>query len=325
MHVLRWMFRRAVPGLLLVAVAAGLYGCLLSNCCGLVGGDMPFTIQWGWERRFTPARLFVTGYWPGGLLLESDLHGGLIADHGDMAGNLAEPYGVGVDEVTGRIYVVDTASDRVVRMLPDGTGIQNLGNPGGLLDAPRDIAIDALAGRMYVASADSDDIVQSDLDGGNAISLGNLGGLFVSPLSLAIDFLGGRIYVGNGGGSMNIVCADLDGSNPVDLGDRGGRILDDVIDLAIDSRNGTLYVVNNGEVVRCNLDGTDPVTLTINGINFAMAVIVDEVNERIYVAEQHAWGDYRVFRAKLDGTDATDLGDITGHLTMGPRSIVLAP
>ena len=74
------------------------------------------------------------------------------------------PFGIAVDS-SGRIYVADTANDRVVRM-DDMTGrgwvaLGTTGRGAGQFEAPRAIFVDS-QGRIYVADTLNNRIVSMD-------------------------------------------------------------------------------------------------------------------------------------------------------------------
>lgn len=93
--------------------------------------------------------------------------------------------------------------------------------------------------------------------------------------------------------------ADLNGGNAVAIASG----IQDPYGIAIDADNGKIYWGDdNGNVSRCNLDGTgkqDIVTIDGGGIR---AVAIDQTNDKLYFYDvQHN----SLYKANLDGTSAT--------------------
>lgn len=93
-------------------------------------------------------------------------------------GQFYHPSGLFIDG-EGRIYVADSANDRIVRMNEvTGAGWITFGQEGrgvGQFDSPRDIFVDA-AGRIYVVDSDNNRIVRiNDMTGAGWIALGSSG------------------------------------------------------------------------------------------------------------------------------------------------------
>jgi PKD repeat protein len=130
-------------------------------------------------------------------------------------------------------------------------------------------------------------------------------GLF-DPYQIAVDVAGGKIYWAEDTDELDmghIARANLDGSgkeNVVTL--EGGQFRA----IALDQENNRMYYydVNNEDLYRANLDGTDAVSI-LPGV-YGYAIQVDTVNDKIYFDEQNE-GVLKM--ADLDGGNLETVDD----------------
>ncbi|MBI1927940.1 T9SS type A sorting domain-containing protein [Candidatus Poribacteria bacterium] len=161
---------------------------------------------------------------------------------------LSSPQFIAVDPVGGKIYWMDTYTDKIQRANLDGTNVQDLVTTG--LSNPAGIAVDASGGKMYWTDINTQKIQRANLDGTNVQGLVTTGAVFLG--GIAVDAGGGKMYwtdVGTG----KIQQANLDGTNVQDLATSGFPI-----GIAVDGGGGKLYWTDSaaGTIQRANLDGT---------------------------------------------------------------------
>jgi DNA-binding beta-propeller fold protein YncE len=159
----------------------------------------------------------------------------------------------------------------------------------------------------------TDKIIRADLDGTDATDLGSLAGTLDNPCGIALDLDNSKMYVTNCGNNT-ISRANLDGTGGESLGDLSNT-LDEPQAIALDLDNSKMYVVNgNGDTISCaDLNGTNAVTLTLSPaltLYGPTGIALDLDNGHMYVVNS---GNL-IYRANLDGTDATDLGNLAGTL-----------
>jgi hypothetical protein len=184
---------------------------------------------------------------------------------------------------------------------------------GGL----RAIAVDIPHGKMYWVDSDAPAVRRANLNGTNVETIITAGLQF--PSAIAVDSAGGKIYWGDQL-SNELRRANLDGSNNQLLRStafhRG---------IALDVPNGKVYwstsdTLFKGEVLRCNLDGTNPETVvtSLDPEFKPNAIALDLVHGKIY------WTDYvvDVVRwANLNGTNIQTLFFVGANLN--PRGIAV--
>jgi len=87
---------------------------------------------------------------------------------GSQEERLGAPGRLSVDQDNERVYVLDTASDRVVAYDLDGTYVTSWGGVAG-------VAISAVGGRVFVADAERNQVRAFDATGGEIFAFGELG------------------------------------------------------------------------------------------------------------------------------------------------------
>jgi streptogramin lyase len=117
-----------------------------------------------------------------------------FGEAGIEAGKLKDPWGVAVNS-EGKLWVVDSANDRVEQFSSSGSYITKFGEAGsgnGQLNEPEGIAIDS-AGHIWVADTANNRIEEFSSTGAFIASVGSLGsepGKFKAPAALAFDSKG---------------------------------------------------------------------------------------------------------------------------------------
>ncbi|MEW6365870.1 MAG: 6-bladed beta-propeller [Acidobacteriota bacterium] len=132
---------------------------------------------------------------------------------------LVKPYGVAAD-VTGRVYVTDTAARRVFRFDPVARDVDFVGEEGqGRLAKPIGVAVDD-EGMVFVADATLNRVFGYGPDGGLAIAIGREGEL-ENPSGMAIDRQLKRLYVADSKKHIVLCYSSADGSFIRTIGERG--------------------------------------------------------------------------------------------------------
>jgi streptogramin lyase len=117
-----------------------------------------------------------------------------FGEAGTEAGKLKSPWGAAIN-AEGKLWVVDTANNRVEEFGPEGTYIAKLGEAGsgnGQLKEPEGIALDA-AGHIWVADTGNNRVEEFSATGAFMTTVGSLGsesGKFHAPAALAFDTKG---------------------------------------------------------------------------------------------------------------------------------------
>ncbi len=147
-------------------------------------------------------------------------------------GNFNNPGQIFVDPA-GRIYVADTANNRIVRMdniNGDGFIVCTTGSTGGTFSAPTGVCVDG-NGNIYVADSGNNRIVMmSSIFGSGWTTLGAVSaGLpvagtgtdaFTTPYAVCVDKLG-RIYVTDSGNNRIVMFNNISGAGWAALGTPG--------------------------------------------------------------------------------------------------------
>ena len=117
---------------------------------------------------------------------------------------------------------------------------------------------------MYFSKAGNYTVTQANLDGTGAVSLGNLNGLVHGIADLALDLQAGKMYLVDYNSCHGTVTrANLDGTGAVNLGNLSG-LVNCANGIALDPAlgpNGSLFVVNDHNVIMATMDGTGAVDL----------------------------------------------------------------
>jgi PKD repeat protein len=189
-------------------------------------------------------------------------------------------------------------------------GISNPENTTYFLDltdmAGVGLAYDAEHEKMYFSDYNvygEGKIWRVNLDGTDLEAI--VTGLF-DPYQVALDVTGGKVYWAedtDDSDTGHIGRANLDGTgkeNVVTLESGQFRAI------ALDTENNKMYYydVNNEDLYRSNLDGTDALPI-LTGV-YGYGIQVDTQNDKIYFDEQN---DALLKRANLDGTNVETVDD----------------
>ena len=148
-------------------------------------------IYWG---EFDPVGLFMSR------LMSAELDG---SDVTELVPGLANPVGVALDTVAGKVYWADPVFvHRIERANLDGSNVETITSSPVL---PFGVALDAAAGKIYWADFQTGEIQRADLDGTSIETL--VDGLD-EPRGVALDLTAGKLYWTRPGA---IERADLDG------------------------------------------------------------------------------------------------------------------
>lgn len=127
-----------------------------------------------------------------------------FGETGTEAGKLKGPWGVAVNS-EGKLWVVDSANNRVEKFGPEGSYISSFGSAGsgtGQFSAPQGIALDG-SGHIWVADSGNNRIEEFSSSGTYMATVGSLGsgnGQFNAPSALAFDAKG-NMWVADTGNS----------------------------------------------------------------------------------------------------------------------------
>lgn len=204
----------------------------------------------------------------------------------------------GVEFVGGRLWWPDQQLNRVVSMLPDGTGFKTY-NIAGAYD------VDVQGGMLYVTRQNSGDILRLDLSLNFPPAATVLSGLS-SPF--AIDVTADGMFWSQVGTSNRLMRSNLDGSGAQTL-------LTGVNAYDFEVTGGYIYLTTtDGFVKRANLDGSGLTTLA-SGLGFLNGI--DVTDDTIYVSALNGLttlpsgtqtlGAGRIFSMGLDGSGATEI------------------
>lgn len=241
-------------------------------------------------QRFTPSFTFV------GSINAATLPGGassaLVTDQTRVKGPN------GVEFVGGRLRWPDQQLNRVVSMLPDGTGFKTY-NIAGAYD------VDVQGGMLYVTRQNSGDILRLDLSLNFPPATTVVSGLS-SPF--AIDVTADGMFWSQVGTSNRLMRSNLDGSGAQTL-------LTGVNSYDFEVTGGYIYLTTtDGFVKRANLDGSGLTTLA-SGLGFLNGI--DVTDDTIYVSALNGvttlpsgtqtLGAGRIFSMGLDGSGAAEI------------------
>ncbi len=229
--------------------------------------------------------------------------------------NFSNTGGVALDS-SGNIYVSDSGNNRIVKLDPNGTQLNNF-IADNLLATPYNIALDS-SGNIYVADSGNNRIVKMDSTGAVLTNF-TAGDSLNGPQGVALDSSG------------NIYVADF-GNNSIVKLNPTGALLDTFTDddsliqpssVAVDSF-GNIYIADSGNdrIVKLSPSGSVLNTFsheTINNLNFnsSRGVTIDSTGN-IYVADS---GNKRI--VKLNSTGAALDIFSTGDSLNGPQGVAL--
>jgi hypothetical protein len=236
-------------------------------------------------------------------------------DGSDSAGHtLSTPGGLGVDQSTGDVYVVDTANDRVEKFSAAGAFITAFGTAGsgaGQLSGPSQVAVDnssPMPGAIYVLDAGNNRIVKFSAAGAYLATInGPGGGTFGTARAIATD-TAGNVWVEDDRFGLTIeefTSTGADGPiGPIVTGRGTGAII------AVDASGNVYAQPGDGGLEKFDNAGIDT-GIEIYPPAGANAVATDLTSDDLYVA---AATEVDYFPAPVTGnTPADHFG--TDHLT----------
>lgn len=222
----------------------------------------------------------------------------------------------GVELAGARLWWPDQQLNRVVSMLPDGTGFKTY-NIAGAYD------VDVQAGMLYVTRHNSGDILMLDLS--LAFPPADV---LVSGLSspFAIDVTASSVYWSQVGTSNRLMRSNLDGTNVQ-------AVLTGITSYDFEVTQDYIYLTTtDGFVKRANLDGSGLITLA-SGLGFLNGI--DVTADTIYVSALQApfttpqgnttLGAGRIVRMELDGSGVLEVvrgqQDFDPNLPFSPSQV----
>jgi YVTN family beta-propeller protein len=212
------------------------------------------------------------------------------------------PAGVGVNLVTGRIYVANTNSNNVTIADPatGGTATVAAGS------APNAVAVNSVTNKAYVSNFNSNNVTV--IDGANNATMVQVG---ASPVALAVNPLTNRTYVANSGGGVTVI----DGANGTSTIPAGTT----PFSVDVNQITNQIYVANRDSNNVTVIDGpSGSAVATIPAGNSPQGIAVDPLTNQIYVSNN---GDNTVM--VIDG--ATNTVSATIPVGTGPRNLAVNP
>jgi hypothetical protein len=179
------------------------------------------------------------------------------------------PEYLGVDPVTGYVYVPDGGYDTVT-VLNGSTDVANVTVTGGVTGTPYTAAYDASDGDMYVTVENAGNVVVIN----GTVPVANLT-VPNDPYAAAYDPSNGYMYIGEEGANQALV---LNGTTVVGTVKLSGS----PIDIAYDPANGWMYFADTSAVDAVN--GTTLLgNVTSNGSLFESGMVYDPTTKEMFV------------------------------------------
>ncbi len=222
------------------------------------------------------------------------------------------PYGMGVDPVTGDIYLADTDNRQVDKYSADGTYLLSIGTVGtgpGKFQYPSRVAVSPDR-RVYIVDSWDHLVSVHQPDGTELFAFGGLGsgnGKFRQIHGAAFD-AAGRIFVADEG-NRRIQVFDGSGVFLFKFGSEGsgpGQFLFDLRGVAIDQAQGWVYVVDAGgnQVEKFDTSGNFIESIGSEGIGDGQ--FTDGGREIAVGPDGRIWvGDMPNFRVQVFEPDGT--------------------
>lgn len=234
--------------------------------------------------------------------------------------SLGKAGSIGLDLASCHVYWSDPAARKILRSNLDGT------QPTNVVDAwTTALAIDTLSGKLYWTTASvypSGNVYRSNLDGSSVERIVDSYGNDARGLVVHES----HVYWASWNDGK-ILRSNLDGSSPQ-------AILENLLGpvaMAVDPVQGKLYFSNidrskyfegidiDGEIWRCNLDGTDAEPLVTSGLQAPLGIAVDPISQRVY------WTDAVADRIQSSRFDGTAIETIMPLILRNPLGIAIDP
>ena len=217
--------------------------------------------------------------------------------------------------VTVPIYWTDYGTNKIQRVNPGSSNIEDLVTEFTESSDPYSVALDISDRKMYwtvIGLRGDHKIQRSNLDGSGRIEDLVTESRGPRPYVLALDVVGGKMYWIDYEGGGKIRRSNLNGSNIENL----VTGLAEPVDIALDVVSGKIYWTNIGKIQRSNLDGSGGVEDLLTGLNGSPGdIALDIAGGKMY------WTAYgKIQRSNLDGSG--DVEDIVTGLS-STRDIAL--
>jgi RHS repeat-associated protein len=240
---------------------------------------------------------------------------------GTGRGQFSKPEGLAVNQVSGNIYVSDSASNRVQELTSTGVPLVSFGSTGtGALSEPHGIALDS-SGDVWVANTHASTVEKFSASGGYLASYGEPGkalGQLSAPYGVAVD--GPDVYVTDSENQRVQKLQISSGDWLEEFGNTGSETekLSTPKGIVTDPLNGDLYVTSYGtaRVQAFTAEGKylegfgaagsgheqleHPLGIAVNPTSSAF-YIADEANDRVDV-----WTPSGITQEPLQAAPATE-------------------
>eukprot|EP00928_Gymnodinium_smaydae_P050164 TRINITY_DN3375_c2_g1_i2.p1 TRINITY_DN3375_c2_g1~~TRINITY_DN3375_c2_g1_i2.p1 ORF type:complete len:2183 (+),score=420.83 TRINITY_DN3375_c2_g1_i2:1304-7852(+) len=253
--------------------------------CGGTWRNAVYQIEYAHE-----GKLFIGDY-ASSMVRRSRLDGSGLEDFLDVSPG--RPYGVAVDIVRGKVYIVVAVTNVIIRVNVDGTGRQQLISG---LSEPAGIALDTVRGRMYYPDYSVGSIYVAGLEGEAPSTFHSCG--TCGPIAVDVDALAGKVYWTDAK-LMKLRRANSDGTGVEDL-----AAVVNPFGVSFDAQHKVVYVVEQSSksVRRLGVDGAQPAALELvvsTDPAVVADVVVDPLSAKLYMVTIGT--PSQVLKATLDG------------------------
>lgn len=227
----------------------------------------------------------------------------------DLQTGLNTPKGLDIHAANSQIYWTDPVVGYIRRCNFDGSNVVNVAS-GASANTFQGIHVDPINNYLYTAGnpLNNSHISRRDLDGSNVVQLISITGsspTVESPLDVVVDVANNKLYWTAGESADQTTVSGYIGYSNLD-GSSSGILVNNLnpVTIALDSVNDKLYwsnwlVSNDGEIQRCDLDGSNVETI-VTGLNRVHGFAIDNAN--MYLAEIIQG---TISSGNLDGTGMT--------------------
>jgi tripartite motif-containing protein 71 len=124
---------------------------------------------------------------------------------GSADNKITKPNAIGVNSMSGSVYVTDSGNHRIQQFSQNGTFITTWGSEGDAnsqFKSPSGIALNPVSGSVYVADTGNDRIQQFSQNGTFITTWGSYGtssGQFIGEDGIAVNPVSGSVYVADTG------------------------------------------------------------------------------------------------------------------------------
>jgi hypothetical protein len=228
----------------------------------------------------------------------------------------SSPWGIAIDEASGKIYWTDTAGSDIYKSNLDGTSVEAVFTG---IDSNGGLALDIDGGRIFYT-------------GGNTVKVANMDGTGIpydlgdgtgDPYDVSLDIPNEKVYAISEG-EEKIYTLTMNGGafqTPTDLYDLSA--FDDCYSLTLDLENRLIYFIDDngatGGIYQISMDSPTPGSATAvhtwSVVNSPRGIKYNSTDGRLY------WADYTrgiIASVKTDGTDEKTLvsGEVPWYLAV---------